>query len=371
MITATHSPAPFRPSSLRNSTSAPGTPLSIIPMTPPASRPCTPLNLVERPSTPPDSPPLIPLPWLWTCHLCHSSYALGVTRRCIHDGHYFCSGTTVRKDGSTKRHTSCNSEFDYVGWSAWQEWRRETVCPEEEDAKDCWHQCDYPSECRWGQKIGIKSKKSKKLVKKESKIELSCAPAVDHLRSETKDAIVESVVSVVQKKPKTPRSPLREGDEVLAPTSPLKQHYALPTLDDIPEEMDTSWETEDDTPKSIAGTGAISIMLDDARDPDLETDSVESLSPPSIDSLDDDDDSDCSSDSGLSPSEDRFTSQGLDCFDFATAKTVMPGLPVPGISRRAGERKESYDSGYGTDEDEDSCSGDEGHEQFFDVEMEA
>lgn len=150
--------------------------------------------------------PTDPLHWLWQCHLCNRVYQLGVTRRCLDDGHYFCSGTTTVKksrkgsDGKkrvVKHHRACASEFDYAGWKAWGKWRREvgemvakreqemedvTVrplfapeVPSEEDwfsglwakkgtaekeakgfwGKDCWGTCDYPSECRWGKQYGV------------------------------------------------------------------------------------------------------------------------------------------------------------------------------------------------------------------------
>src|ERR1700712_5461565 len=31
----------------------------------------------------PSPPPEKPMAWIWICHLCHSRYALGVTRRCL------------------------------------------------------------------------------------------------------------------------------------------------------------------------------------------------------------------------------------------------------------------------------------------------
>ena len=156
-------------------------------------------------------PPSEPLNWLWQCHLCNRVYKLGTTRRCLEDGHYFCSGTTTVKRSrrgknagkKVLRHKACASEFDYAGWKAWGVWRRDVrgrmvVVDEEgegssgeEDvprplfsavggidegswlsglwgkkgkgkkdgdgsgAKDCWGTCDYPSECRWGKQYGV------------------------------------------------------------------------------------------------------------------------------------------------------------------------------------------------------------------------
>ena len=126
--------------------------------------------------------PSAPLPWLWTCHSCSTSYPLGATRRCLVDGHRFCAGTTVikrwRNDGprsKIKKHRACGSEFDYVGWRSWGRWRQTSpsssrsrirdgkvgklsirVESEKTQArKSCWRDCDYPSMCRWGKRAGI------------------------------------------------------------------------------------------------------------------------------------------------------------------------------------------------------------------------
>ena len=136
-------------------------------------------------------PPSEPLGWLWQCHICRRCYQLGVTRRCLDDGHYFCSGASVvkrsKRNGSRKtvRHPACASEFDYQSWKAWGDWRRRVheqadaaaaldkllmgeglpilmdsdpahmLYPERRTSsarKDCWNTCDYPSECRWGKR---------------------------------------------------------------------------------------------------------------------------------------------------------------------------------------------------------------------------
>jgi hypothetical protein len=107
-------------------------------------------------------PPKKPLLWLWSCHLCKRRYPLGATRRCLEDGHIFCAGITEAKGVSQKagrkvfkRHTPCSSEFDYLGWKAWGEWRRRQ--PTLQDilhydmpwTRSCGEYCDFPSECRW------------------------------------------------------------------------------------------------------------------------------------------------------------------------------------------------------------------------------
>lgn len=184
-------PVPYRPSRL----SVPVSPFSpLSPLTPTFTAPkprkfngasrCT----GHSPHTP---PPPNPLRWLWQCHMCHQKYPIGATRRCLEDGHFFCSGTTVVKSSrkgkrnAFKRHQPCASEFDYQGWRGWGEWRRaeqrryesilrralldydgDTPMSSRSSSgastpkwgeKDCWEACSYPSECRWGAHIGTPS----------------------------------------------------------------------------------------------------------------------------------------------------------------------------------------------------------------------
>ncbi|KAK6438939.1 hypothetical protein LTR95_004856 [Oleoguttula sp. CCFEE 5521] len=169
-------PIPFRSSRLAVP-SSPFSPLS--PLSPRKPGFSTSTTLHDRHSSlilPP--PPPKPLNWLWQCHLCSRIYALGTTRRCLDDGHYFCAGTPVwkrdRKTGkrSCKKGRACASEFDYAGWKARGEWRRDVVAQVKvakmlrgeqivsevnspQMKKDCWANCDYPSECRWGKQFGV------------------------------------------------------------------------------------------------------------------------------------------------------------------------------------------------------------------------
>lgn len=121
-------------------------------------------NTQETSSAPPS-----PFPWHWECHKCKQTYRLAVTRRCLQDGHYFCTGTTPSKlDASPKRRKTavCSSAFDYHGWRALGKWRRNCLTPEDamqpkastdkhisqmrsEGRRDCSKKCDYPSECHW------------------------------------------------------------------------------------------------------------------------------------------------------------------------------------------------------------------------------
>jgi hypothetical protein len=104
----------------------------------------------DKPSFPPP-PSEKPMSWIWICHLCHSRYAIGVTRRCLVDGHYYCSGESdkpsIRKK---KKHKACSSEFDYASWKLWGDWRRKVVRKIHNDRviRGCEY-CDFPSQCRY------------------------------------------------------------------------------------------------------------------------------------------------------------------------------------------------------------------------------
>ncbi|KAF2653008.1 hypothetical protein K491DRAFT_780616 [Lophiostoma macrostomum CBS 122681] len=186
-------PTPFKPSHL----STPPSPFS--PRTPLSPQPLPQLTSRIYPTPDPSELPPSPLQWLWQCHQCHRTYALGVTRRCLEDGHLFCAGTTTVKNWRkalsprrVKRHRACASEFDYQGWKSWGRWkrsgRRDSIYDDNasdssspvstsssssgasyqsssagrnngktatRQVKDCWNTCDYPSECRWGRKFGV------------------------------------------------------------------------------------------------------------------------------------------------------------------------------------------------------------------------
>ncbi|KAF2213733.1 hypothetical protein CERZMDRAFT_83841 [Cercospora zeae-maydis SCOH1-5] len=134
----TISPAPYKSSYL----AIPPSPFSPrLPISPPVSPPTKQQNYTNgghsehrkaqiKSTTELLPPPANPLHWLWQCHKCSRVYQLGVTRRCLDDGHFFCAGTTVVKKGRGKngrvfrRHAACASEFDYQGWKQWGVWRR-------------------------------------------------------------------------------------------------------------------------------------------------------------------------------------------------------------------------------------------------------
>jgi hypothetical protein len=96
------------------------------------------------------SPPPTPVVWLWECHKCGRRWPLGVTRRCLIDGHRFCGRQEERSRlGKRKKaRRACWSRFGYSAWQARNVWRRRELVPDPEH-KDCWYWCDYPSQCRW------------------------------------------------------------------------------------------------------------------------------------------------------------------------------------------------------------------------------
>ena len=75
----------------------------------------------------------------------------GATRRCLHDGHYLCSGTreVSRRSGRLKNAKSCSSEFDYAGWRAYSKWRKQINRKKPRNCGETTDHCIFPSECRW------------------------------------------------------------------------------------------------------------------------------------------------------------------------------------------------------------------------------
>ena len=98
-------------------------------------------------------PPQKPLVWIWQCHLCRTRYPLGATRRCLVDGHFYCSGEMDRPNlKKNKKGQSCSSEFDYIGWKSIEQWKRKmrksgrfTIAREPVGCE----KCEFPSECRY------------------------------------------------------------------------------------------------------------------------------------------------------------------------------------------------------------------------------
>ena len=97
------------------------------------------------------------MPWIWSCHKCHTRYLLGATRRCLYDGHYFCGGSTVDKiSGKVKKHRACVSEFDYSGWEDFSRWKRATTGQNATlGSKHCEDECNFPSSCHWKEEHAV------------------------------------------------------------------------------------------------------------------------------------------------------------------------------------------------------------------------
>lgn len=112
------------------------------------------ISISTAPSARPP-PPSSPLPWIWQCHVCRARWPLGATRRCLIDGHFYCSGQPQTRKGKTKargkKGRSCSSEFDYIGWKDWGRWRGLVRGPELEG---CEADCEFPSHCRY-RKAGV------------------------------------------------------------------------------------------------------------------------------------------------------------------------------------------------------------------------
>lgn len=124
----------------------------------------------------PKAVPRNPFPWSWTCHVCGSTYPLGVTRRCLEDGHYFCPSFANRKMKKEKAH--CSSSFDYIGWNKHNVWRgrarRASYSQQKPKPKlleprgrkqrsasdpplnrNCWDQCTFPNACKYSRTISF------------------------------------------------------------------------------------------------------------------------------------------------------------------------------------------------------------------------
>lgn len=130
----------------------------------------TPLPEVKYPS-----PPAKPLRWIWQCHQCSARYPLAVTRRCLADGHYYCSGNSPSQRNMKKRRKqqSCTSEFDYVAWKEWGQWRRKTMALRAFAAREkepkllgC-EGCSSPSQCRYEKRRPVETIKFEDFIQPE------------------------------------------------------------------------------------------------------------------------------------------------------------------------------------------------------------
>ncbi len=156
--------APFRPSLLRNHYT-PRSPVG--PLESMAKRVCSSLGFSSGDSASSSSssthslstdPPPSPYKWIWQCHECHTTYQIGITRRCLLDDHELCYGQPIkRRSKKTKKKTrACQSQFDYTGWQAWGAWKRSAQDGRETGhiERNCVAVCDWPSQCRWNRAQG-------------------------------------------------------------------------------------------------------------------------------------------------------------------------------------------------------------------------
>ena len=147
----------------------------------------------------------------WRCHVCGRKYAIGVTRRCLRDGHSLCfpvpvdssqlnskktqdqpkvgDGKIAVEEGrnekakavialrqrikaryrllmkSNRMSRGCTVEFDYDGWYADGAWKREGKSGL---GMPCENGCDWPGECRERERKAAKetrkSKRQEKIV---------------------------------------------------------------------------------------------------------------------------------------------------------------------------------------------------------------
>ncbi|KAI9880037.1 MAG: hypothetical protein M1830_005956 [Pleopsidium flavum] len=130
-----------------------------------------------------------------------------------------------------KKHIACASEFDYVGWKAWAEWRQEAYAytPRNDGKKDCKNACAWPSECRWGKKHGVNIPTTQKTYEAYSPSSPSSAPKTDKPRS---SLFLDRLIKSAEKKSAGRKALLSavEEEEARSPTSPLKVPYELPDL---------------------------------------------------------------------------------------------------------------------------------------------
>lgn len=299
----THNFSPLKPSNLRIA-SGPLSPAS--PVTPPYSRrasvpPLAPTHFPK--SAYPHPPP--PLQWLWTCHLCHSRYPLGATRRCLHDGHLFCAGVAVSKrTGAVRKRVACSSEFDYLGWKAWGEWRAETQphrC-KTTSGKDCHNDCSYPSECRWGPKYGVESAEVKSRYVAFSPG--AAAPTASKTGKSRSSAFLDRLIQSAGRKSAGARgalSPVEEGNEDEEPESRMRDR--------------------------LQGLEFPMLSLESRRDENLPIDTVMSDSESDSDSADDDDDGPRSIDATLytppRPEQPRFAPHGMQSEESTTVERII------------------------------------------------
>ncbi|KAI4276993.1 MAG: hypothetical protein LQ337_002101 [Flavoplaca oasis] len=203
--------APFRPSLLRNHYT-PRSPVS--PLESVAKRVCSSLGpsafdsaSISSASTNSLSsdPPPSPQKWIWRCHECHTTYQIGITRRCLVDDHELCYGQPIKKRSKkTKKKTrACQSQFDYTGWQAWGAWKR-SAYSEREIERNCAAICDWPSQCRWNhsqEKLGGPdcSEHAAEATSQTPETETCTNEEAPTQSSKTKESLISKIGTATQK----------------------------------------------------------------------------------------------------------------------------------------------------------------------------
>ena len=131
-----------------------------------------------------------------------------------------------------KKRIACASEFDYVGWKAWAEWRQDLHAykPRNDGKKDCEKACAYPSECRWGKKQSVNSSTTE--PKYEAYSPASSPPASKKTGKPRSALFLDKLIKSAERKSAASKgllSPVEE-EELQASTSPRKTNDDLPDL---------------------------------------------------------------------------------------------------------------------------------------------
>ncbi|KAH0536919.1 hypothetical protein FGG08_006257 [Glutinoglossum americanum] len=308
--------------------------------------------------------------WIWTCHRCNATYPLGVTRRCLNDGHYFCQRIPkIGRSGRVRHYKSCRNEFDFTGWSLRAEWRRDRYpdnCADREQ-RDCSNFCDYPSHCRWGDVADVKSKNHQVQIKLEdvaTKSEKDSASVEREVSGNVCDAAQESLIAS-----KTKLSVFKEEFGWASQASD-RDKYESPqdglspsddSMDEAPGCCESNMDDGDDDRPPGAGATTITAANDgNSTGPIAPTTPLAPLSP----AVDFNPLSLSTSRTGFPNSPDvtprvEFQSSGEAFQDFGR---VIRDLPVP-PSEAPSDGRISQDSGYRSNVSEGTCDG----ENLFDV----
>lgn len=205
------------------------------------------------------------------------------------------SGKPIGAKIRVVRHKACASEFDYTAWGLWGEWRRDAArqmvvarklveMREEESSwgallevgqrgfeaagagdggKDCWMNCDYPSECRWGKKQHV----------------VLTPPATAVVGSSKNCTAVLTEESDVLSANRTQTTPADDRQDELTVFPPIHLDISLSTPDSSPATSPTAYtavtpesETQDHAPttsdlllsakrRKRRSTGAVPVLV--------------------------------------------------------------------------------------------------------------